>query len=105
VNLGFALSIWDQLAHRALFPSAATIRADTGLAGRPLVVEQQADRSRHLAIFMAQLVAPFRPMDDEVLPSIRADRARGHGCRRATRASANFAISPTTSVPEGVMQR
>jgi len=35
VNLGFALTIWDQLFHRAVFPTKETIRADTGLpAGR-----------------------------------------------------------------------
>jgi hypothetical protein len=50
VNLGFALTIWDQLAHRAVFPTEATIRADTGLAGRPLIVEQGAVRPRHLAV-------------------------------------------------------
>ena len=33
VNLGFALTIWDQLFHRAVFPTAETIRTDTGLPG------------------------------------------------------------------------
>ena len=75
VNLGFVLSIWDQLAGRAVFPSPATIRADTGLPGRPLVVEQEGERPRHLAVLGRQLVAPFRPLDDnsaathEVTPS------------------------------------
>src|ERR1700728_3877180 len=32
VNLGFALTIWDQLFRRAGFPTVATIRADTGLS-------------------------------------------------------------------------
>ena len=36
VNLGFALTIWDQLSHRAIFPTPETIRTDTGLPGRPL---------------------------------------------------------------------
>ena len=62
VNLGFALTIWDQLSRRAVFPTDATIRADTGLPGRPLIVEQAGLRPRHLAVFAAQLVAPFRPM-------------------------------------------
>jgi sterol desaturase/sphingolipid hydroxylase (fatty acid hydroxylase superfamily) len=84
VNLGFALSIWDQLAHRAIFPTADTIRADTGLADRPLVVEQAAERPRHLAVFAAQLVAPFRPMEDRSLPTIRAEQSRGHRGRRAS---------------------
>lgn len=65
VNLGFALTIWDQLFHLAVFPTPATIRTDTGLPGRPLVVEQAGPRPRHLAVFAAQLVAPFRPMNDD----------------------------------------
>jgi sterol desaturase/sphingolipid hydroxylase (fatty acid hydroxylase superfamily) len=62
VNLGFVLTIWDQLFGRAVFPTAATIRADTGLPGRPLVVEHSGPRARHLSVFVAQLLAPFRPM-------------------------------------------
>ncbi len=63
VNLGFALTIWDQMAHRAVFPTEETIRTDTGLPGRPLVVEQESERPRHLRVFLAQLVGPFRPFD------------------------------------------
>ena len=63
VNLGFALSIWDQLFHCAVFPTPETIRADTGLPGRPLLVEQAGRRPHHLSVFAAQLVAPFRPLD------------------------------------------
>ena len=43
VNLGFALSIWDQIFHCAVFPSEETVRIDTGLPGRPLVVEQSTE--------------------------------------------------------------
>jgi len=63
VNLGFALTIWDQLFHRAIFPTEETIRTDTGLPGRPLVVEQADERPRHFSVLVAQLIAPFRPMD------------------------------------------
>lgn len=63
VNLGFALTIWDQMTHRAVFPTAETIRTDTGLPGRPLLVEQATDRPRHLKVLLAQLVGPFRPLD------------------------------------------
>jgi sterol desaturase/sphingolipid hydroxylase (fatty acid hydroxylase superfamily) len=74
VNLGFALTIWDQMFHRAVFPTEDTIRADTGLPGRPLTVEQAAPRARHLAVFAAQLVAPFRPMRDRTdLPPVRSE--------------------------------
>ncbi len=69
VNLGFALTIWDQLFHRAVFPTAATIRADTGLPGRPLAVEQASLKPRHASVMWAQLVGPFRPLS----PSTAAD--------------------------------
>ncbi|HUZ41558.1 MAG TPA: sterol desaturase family protein [Acidimicrobiales bacterium] len=64
VNLGFALTIWDQLSRRAVFPTKDTIRIDTGLPGRPLAVEQSAPRARHLSVLMAQLIGPFRPLDE-----------------------------------------
>jgi sterol desaturase/sphingolipid hydroxylase (fatty acid hydroxylase superfamily) len=99
VNLGFALSIWDQLAGRAVFPTAATIRADTGLVGRPLVVEQQGDRPRHLAVFLAQLVAPFRPMEDDgAPPSIRGDATWGHRHGRAANGGGSACLSPSADV-------
>jgi sterol desaturase/sphingolipid hydroxylase (fatty acid hydroxylase superfamily) len=72
VNLGFVLTIWDQLFHRAVFPTPETIRADTGLPGRPLRIEQEGSQSHHLAVFAAQLVGPFRPMNEPTeLPSVR----------------------------------
>jgi sterol desaturase/sphingolipid hydroxylase (fatty acid hydroxylase superfamily) len=61
VNLGFALTIWDQLFRGAVFPTEDTVRADTGLAGRPLAVEQ-APGASHARVFVMQLVAPFRPL-------------------------------------------
>jgi sterol desaturase/sphingolipid hydroxylase (fatty acid hydroxylase superfamily) len=68
VNLGFALTIWDQIFHRAVFPNEATVRIDTGLPGRPLIVEQAGPRSRHFAVLAAQLVAPFRPSRKFIVP-------------------------------------
>ncbi len=62
VNLGFALTIWDQLFHHAVFPTEETIRTDTGLPGRPLIVEQAAARPRHLSVLLVQLWGPFRPL-------------------------------------------
>jgi sterol desaturase/sphingolipid hydroxylase (fatty acid hydroxylase superfamily) len=85
VNLGFALTIWDQLFHRAMFPTPETIRTDTGLPGRPLIVEQAAERPRHLSVFAAQLVAPFRPMHDlTILPSLRGSRRPGGEADRSS---------------------
>ena len=76
VNLGFALTIWDQMAHRAIFPTPETIRADTGLPGRPLVVEQATERPRHLAVLLAQLAGPFRSLDTDAESSRAAMNAR-----------------------------
>jgi sterol desaturase/sphingolipid hydroxylase (fatty acid hydroxylase superfamily) len=73
VNLGFALTIWDQLFHTAVFPTAETIRMDTGLPGRALVVEQEGPRPRYLAVFVRQLLAPFRPLSHDAFPGT-ADR-------------------------------
>jgi len=82
VNLGFALTIWDQLSHRALFPSEETIRIDTGLPGRPLPVEQAQSGSRHLGVFLAQLMGPFRPMNSSTdLPPTRAGEPSSEAAR------------------------
>jgi sterol desaturase/sphingolipid hydroxylase (fatty acid hydroxylase superfamily) len=77
VNLGFALTIWDQLSGRAVFPTKETIRIDTGLPGRPLAVEQSAPRARHFSVFVAQLLGPFRPLD--VREEIVGDRPEFEG--------------------------
>jgi sterol desaturase/sphingolipid hydroxylase (fatty acid hydroxylase superfamily) len=77
VNLGFALTIWDQLFGRAVFPTADTVRIATGLPGRPLIVEQAGLRPRHLTVLAMQLVAPFRSgADRSSSPSVRSP---GHG--------------------------
>jgi sterol desaturase/sphingolipid hydroxylase (fatty acid hydroxylase superfamily) len=84
VNLGFALTIWDQLSGRAVFPTKETIRIDTGLPGRPLAVEQSAPRARHLSVLVAQLLGPFRPLDskgDQVNGEAELQSANGVGER------------------------
>jgi sterol desaturase/sphingolipid hydroxylase (fatty acid hydroxylase superfamily) len=104
VNLGFALTIWDQLFHRAVFPTPETIRTDTGLPGRPLVVEQAAERPRHISVFAAQLVAPFRPMHDRTnLPSIRD--GSGGDPSSADPSSADPSIRAWTRRPRGGSDR
>jgi len=90
VNLGFALTIWDQLSHRAVFPTKDTIRIDTGLPGRPLVVEQTASRPRHFTVMGAQLLAPFRPLsgradiDDGPSGQTDATAHKGNAASRGT---------------------
>lgn len=75
VNLGFTLTIWDQLTHRALFPTSGTAGADTGLLQRPLRVEQGEPRAHHLSVFAAQLLGPFRPMKEPVALASMKERA------------------------------
>jgi sterol desaturase/sphingolipid hydroxylase (fatty acid hydroxylase superfamily) len=80
VNLGFVFNIWDQLSHRAVLPTAETVRIDTGLPGRPLRVEQEGARARHLTAFAAQLAGPFRPMPGPVgLPTVRSKSVVAEG--------------------------
>jgi hypothetical protein len=66
------LTIWDQLFHRAVFPTRETVGIDTGLPGRPLIVEQAGARPQHLKVLAGQLAAPFRPLERAVRPSGRA---------------------------------
>jgi hypothetical protein len=80
VNLGFALTIWDQLSGRAVFPTKETIRIDTGLPGRPLAVEQSAPRARHFSVLAAQLLGPFRPMNEHVAAEDRSELVSSRDC-------------------------
>jgi sterol desaturase/sphingolipid hydroxylase (fatty acid hydroxylase superfamily) len=65
VNLGFALSIWDHIFKTAVNPTKETVGLATGLPGRPLIVEHGTVRPHHLKVFIAQLAAPFRPLNRE----------------------------------------
>ena len=97
LNLGFVLSIWDQLSHRAVFPTAETIRADTGLPQRPLRVEQQGARSQHLTVLATQLLGPFRPLNDPAaLASIR-EPARSRQPERDTATAIHQQESTSTT--------
>jgi sterol desaturase/sphingolipid hydroxylase (fatty acid hydroxylase superfamily) len=97
VNVGFALTIWDQLFHRAVFPTPETIRTDTGLPERALIVEQAGERPHHLAVFAAQLAGPFRAMGTPArLASIRDARTQGTDAR----SSAKAGPGEPTSTPE-----
>jgi sterol desaturase/sphingolipid hydroxylase (fatty acid hydroxylase superfamily) len=58
VNYGFVLVCWDQLIHRAVFPTAGETPA-TGIAGRPVPVEQVGPLARTPRVMLAQLTQPF----------------------------------------------
>jgi sterol desaturase/sphingolipid hydroxylase (fatty acid hydroxylase superfamily) len=59
VNLGIVFTIWDVLAGKARFPLAGAPASRTGLAGRPLAIEQTGDRARPLTVLARQLLGPF----------------------------------------------
>ena len=59
VNLGVVLTIWDVLARRARFPARGDAVGRTGLAGRPVPVEQDNSAGRALLLLGEQLIEPF----------------------------------------------
>ncbi|HEX3707567.1 MAG TPA: sterol desaturase family protein [Mycobacteriales bacterium] len=59
INLGTIFTFWDRLARRAIFPDLGAPVPATGLAGRPIPVEQAEDRPRYLRLLLKQLYQPF----------------------------------------------
>jgi sterol desaturase/sphingolipid hydroxylase (fatty acid hydroxylase superfamily) len=59
VNLGIVLAVWDVLARRAVFPQRGAPPCKTGLAGRPIVVEQGGRHLGPVRVMAEQLVEPF----------------------------------------------
>ncbi|HEY1625654.1 MAG TPA: sterol desaturase family protein [Streptosporangiaceae bacterium] len=61
INLGTVFAIWDVLSRRAVFPARTADRAVivTGLAGRPIPVEQAGARARLGRTMIRQLAEPF----------------------------------------------
>jgi sterol desaturase/sphingolipid hydroxylase (fatty acid hydroxylase superfamily) len=62
VNLGVVLTIWDVLAGRARFPSPGDGVGRTGLAGRPVPVEQGDTAPPALLLLAEQLIEPFQAL-------------------------------------------
>jgi sterol desaturase/sphingolipid hydroxylase (fatty acid hydroxylase superfamily) len=59
VNFGIVLPWWDRLAGCALFPQPDAPLIRTGLAGRPLEVEQGVARRGAPSLLVRQLLEPF----------------------------------------------
>jgi sterol desaturase/sphingolipid hydroxylase (fatty acid hydroxylase superfamily) len=58
INLGTVFTFWDLLSRRAVRPARGAV-ITTGLAGRPVPVEQAAGRPRPLRTLLIQLAEPF----------------------------------------------
>jgi sterol desaturase/sphingolipid hydroxylase (fatty acid hydroxylase superfamily) len=67
INLGTVFAIWDTLSRRAVFPARTPDRPviSTGLAGRPVPVEQSGPRLRLGSTMVRQLAEPFAPIRTE----------------------------------------
>jgi sterol desaturase/sphingolipid hydroxylase (fatty acid hydroxylase superfamily) len=59
INLGTVLTIWDRLFGLATYPLPAAPIAPTGLAGRPIPVEQSSEQPQFVRTFIRQLIRPF----------------------------------------------
>lgn len=62
VNFGFVLSVWDRLAGLAADPVPGQV-SPTGIAGRPVPVEQSGPGRSLITVLGRQLAQPFRPTD------------------------------------------
>jgi sterol desaturase/sphingolipid hydroxylase (fatty acid hydroxylase superfamily) len=60
VNYGFVLVCWDQLIHRAAFPVKHAVPLATGIAGRPVPIEQLGSARSTPRTVAAQLAQPFK---------------------------------------------
>jgi sterol desaturase/sphingolipid hydroxylase (fatty acid hydroxylase superfamily) len=58
VNFGFVLVGWDRLAGLAAFPTGES-PIPTGIAGRPVPIEQAVRKSATAGVILAQLAQPF----------------------------------------------
>jgi len=59
INLGTVFPFWDMLSRRAVFPRRDAVPGPTGLAGRPVPVEQSGPRPRFARTILIQLAEPF----------------------------------------------
>jgi len=59
VNLGVVLTVWDVLTRCAVFPARGDAVGRTGLAGRPVPVEQDGSAGP-IQLLAEQLIEPFQ---------------------------------------------
>jgi sterol desaturase/sphingolipid hydroxylase (fatty acid hydroxylase superfamily) len=68
INLGTVFPFWDMLTRRAVFPDRdrSRVASVTGLAGRPVPVEQADSRPRFARVMLNQLSEPFTASRTEI---------------------------------------
>jgi sterol desaturase/sphingolipid hydroxylase (fatty acid hydroxylase superfamily) len=66
INLGTVFPFWDILSGRAVFPARGRAASPTGLAGRPVPVEQAGPRQRLSRTMLSQLAEPFTSTRTEI---------------------------------------
>jgi sterol desaturase/sphingolipid hydroxylase (fatty acid hydroxylase superfamily) len=59
INLGTVLAVWDTMTRRAVFPAPGAAACVTGLAGRPVPVEQGQAGLSLARTFLSQWAEPF----------------------------------------------
>ena len=82
INLGTVFTVWDLLSRRAVFPRPpARGGLPTGLAGRPVPVEQAGGRPRLARTFLSQWAEPFTQRRFRPMTTIQGRQARRTGQR------------------------
>ncbi|MGX7680217.1 sterol desaturase family protein [Jatrophihabitans sp. DSM 45814] len=59
INLGVVFTIWDSLTGRAIYPEGDRLISETGLAGRPVPIEQNDGKRGLTRTFVRQWAEPF----------------------------------------------
>jgi sterol desaturase/sphingolipid hydroxylase (fatty acid hydroxylase superfamily) len=59
INMGTVLTIWDRMTRRAVDAVPSAVVAPTGLAGRPIPVEQSSEQPHFVRTFINQWTQPF----------------------------------------------
>ena len=59
INMGTVLTVWDRMTGRAVYAAPTEAAAPTGLAGRPIPVEQSSERPQFARTFINQWTQPF----------------------------------------------
>jgi sterol desaturase/sphingolipid hydroxylase (fatty acid hydroxylase superfamily) len=59
INMGTVFTVWDRMTGRAVYAAPSAQIAPTGLAGRPIPVEQSSEQPQFVRTFISQWTQPF----------------------------------------------